>query len=144
MTPDRFFTPEQKIEISSAIKIAEMNTSGEIRVHLEGDLSGDVLDRTAYVFKSIGMQKTKLRNGVLFYLAVNSKKFAVIGDAGINSKVAPDFWDKIKDNMLVNFQAGEFAKGLSEGILMAGEQLKIHFPYLSGDVNELSDDISYG
>ena len=144
MMPDRFFTPEQKIEISSAIKKAEMNTSGEIRVHLEGDLSGDALDRAAYVFKSIGMEKTELRNGVLFYLAIDSKKFAIIGDAGINSKVASDFWDQIKDTMHINFEAGEFSKGLSKGILMTGIQLKKHFPYDAKDINELSDDISYG
>ncbi len=144
MIPDRFFSPEQKIEISSAIKRAEMNTSGEIRVHLEGDVSGEVLDRAAYIFQSIGMQKTELSNGVLFYLAINSKKFAIIGGAGINSKVPSDFWEKIKDAMHNSFEAGEFAKGLSEGILVTGEQLKEHFPYLSEDVNELPDDISYG
>ncbi len=144
MTPDKFFTPGQKTDISLAIKQAEMNTSGEIRVHIEKDFTGDILDRAAYVFKSIGMQKTALRNGVLFYLAIGSKKFAIIGDAGINAKVPEGFWDNIKEAMLVHFTSGEFATGLSEGILMAGEQLKKHFPYLSGDTNELSDDISFG
>ena len=33
---------------------------------------------------------------------------------------------------------------LTAGITMAGEKLKEHFPYQSDDVNELSDEISFG
>jgi uncharacterized membrane protein len=90
------------------------------------------------------MHKTKLRNGVLFYLAVKDRKFAILGDAGINAKVPEGFWDNIKDTMLNHFKNGEFARGLSEGIKMTGEQLKKHFPWKSDDVNELSDEISFG
>jgi uncharacterized membrane protein len=144
MSPDKFFTKEQKEEIARAINEAEMNSSGEIRVHIEGDLKGDVLDRAAYVFKTLEMHKTELRNGVLFYLAVNSKKFAILGDAGINSKVPGNFWDVIKEKMALHFHDGRFAEGLSEGIRMAGEQLKKQFPYKSDDVDELSNEISFG
>jgi uncharacterized membrane protein len=89
------------------------------------------------------MHKTALRNGVLFYLAVVDRKFAIIGDAGINAKVPADFWNDVKEMMLVNFKAGMFTDGLSKGILMAGEHLKIHFPHQPDDVNELPDEISF-
>ena len=138
-----FFTKEEQSMILSAVKEAEAETSGEIRVHIETSCTGDVLDRAAWVFGKLGMHKTALRNGVLFYLAVVDRKFAIIGDAGINAKVPGDFWDKAKEMMLENFKAGKFTEGLSKGILMAGEQLKTHFPHQSDDVNELPDDISF-
>jgi uncharacterized membrane protein len=138
------FTEEQKAGIVNAIKEAELNTSGEIRVHIEKNCPEDVLDRAAFIFEKLKMHKTKLRNGVLFYLAVKDRKFAILGDAGINAKVPEGFWDNIKDTMLNHFKNGEFARGLSEGIKMTGEQLKKHFPWKSDDVNELSDEISFG
>ncbi|MCX6333838.1 MAG: TPM domain-containing protein [Bacteroidia bacterium] len=143
MKASTFFTREQQAHIRSAIKEAEENTSGEIRVHIETSLKGDVLDRAAWIFKKIGMHKTENRNGVLFYLAVTQKKFAVIGDWGINKNVPDDFWDKIKGLLEQNFREEKYTEGLVKGILMAGEQLKEHFPHKSDDVNELPDDISF-
>ncbi len=144
MSPDKFFSTGEKEKIVKSIEEAERNTSGEIRVHIEGVIKGDVLDRASYIFGRLGMQKTELRNGVLFYLAVNSKKFAIIGDAGINAKVPANFWDIIKEKMGAHFRQGDFVNGLCEGIIMAGDQLKTHFPHQTDDVNELSDDISFG
>jgi len=140
----QFFTPEEKKLIGDAIHDAELNTSGEIRVHVEGNCKIDVLDRAAAIFYQLKMDKTKLRNGVLFYLATKSKKFAIIGDKGINEVVPENFWNDIKEMMAKHFQEGEFAIGLEKGIKEAGEHLKKHFPYQSDDVNELSDEISFG
>ena len=144
MKPADFFNQSEKDEIIRAITQAELNTSGEIRVHLESNCKTDTLDRAAYIFEKLGVHKTKLRNGVLFYLAFEDKKFAILGDAGINAVVPENFWDKIKEHILNKFKSNEFAKGISEGILMAGEQLKKHFPYQEDDVNELPDEISFG
>ncbi len=139
-----FFTKEEQTQIVDAIKEAELNTSGEVRVHLDQHCEENMLDRAAFVFAKLKMHRTKLRNGVLFYLATASRKFAIIGDAGINQKVPDDFWDSIKEHVLSKFKEGNFADGLSEGIIKAGEKLKEHFPHQSDDVNELSDDISFG
>ena len=139
-----FFNREEKARIKSAIQEAELNTSGEIRVHIENRCREDVMDRAAWWFAKLEMHKTELRNGVLFYLAIKDRKFAILGDAGINAVTPDDFWDKIKENMLAHFTEGRFTEGLSEGILMAGEQLKVNFPHQKDDVNELSDDISFG
>jgi uncharacterized membrane protein len=138
-----FFTKEQKARILEAIKTAENETSGEIRVHIETSFTGDVLDRAAWIFKKIGMHATGNRNGVLFYLALINRQFAVIGDRGINAVVPPDFWDKVKEKLQVNFRAGKFTEGLVEGILQAGTQLKTHFPRMKDDINELPDEISF-
>ncbi|RZT93209.1 TLP18.3/Psb32/MOLO-1 phosphatase superfamily protein [Ancylomarina subtilis] len=139
-----FFSKEEQKAIKDAIAEAETNTSGEIRVHIENSCPDDVMDRAAYIFAKLEMQKTQLRNGVLFYLAIRDHKFAILGDAGINAKVSESFWNHTKEEILGYFKQGEFAKGLSEGIKMAGQQLKTHFPYQADDVNELSDDISFG
>ena len=139
-----FFTSDQKQQIVAAIKDAELNTSGEIRVHIENHCKKEVLDRASAVFATLDMHKTDLRNGVLFYLSIKDHKFAILGDGGINAEVPDNFWNSIKDMMQNKFKEGEFTEGLSEGINMAGEKLKAHFPYQSDDKNELSDDISFG
>jgi uncharacterized membrane protein len=144
MQPSQFFSKEQKDSILSAVREAELNTSGEIRVHIDKFCKGDVLDRAAYMFEKLQMHRTKLRNGVLFYLAVGDHKFAILGDAGINAVTPDNFWENIKTVMLSSFSEGDFAGGLVRGILMAGTQLKEHFPWMKDDVNELSDDISFG
>ena len=137
-------TEEECTQIVKAIERAELNCSGEIRVHVDGHCKDNVLDSASMTFAKLGMHRTKLRNGVLFYIAALDKKFAVIGDAGINAKVDQDFWDGIVKTMTRHFQEGRFAEGICEGILKCGEQLKTHFPYQDDDVNELSDDVSFG
>lgn len=143
MKASSFFTKEQQAQILASVKEAEKETSGEIRVHIETSFTGEVLDRAAWVFNKLGMHKTADRNGVLFYLAVSDKKFAIIGDAGINAKVPPGFWDDISQLLQKNFRESKFTEGLSEGILLAGEHLKTHFPYSKDDINELPDEISF-
>jgi uncharacterized membrane protein len=144
MKPDTFFLEEEKQAIINAIKEAELNTSGEIRVHLEGNCKEDVMDRAAFIFEKLKMHATEKRNGVLFYLSVNDNKFAILGDAGINAVTPDDFWNDIKELVLAAFKKGDFVTGLTKGILFAGDALKNKFPYKSDDVNELSDEISFG
>ncbi len=140
----KILTPADKELITQAIAAAENKTSGEIRVHIESKCKSEVLDRAAAVFAQLKMHKTALRNGVLFYLSIEDKKFAILGDAGINAKTPENYWDSIKEKMLADFKDGQIAQGLANGITMAGEQLKVHFPVQEDDVNELSDEISFG
>ncbi|MCW3102799.1 MAG: hypothetical protein JWO09_1239 [Bacteroidetes bacterium] len=144
MSAKKFFSKEQQESIMNAIAAAELNTSGEIRVHIDDKCKGDVLVQAAAVFSDLKMDKTKLRNGVLFYLAVDDQQFAIIGDKGINEKVPAGFWDNIRDTMLAHFKKNEFTEGLNTGIVMAGEKLKSHFPLESDDTNELNNEVSFG
>lgn len=144
MNAKSFFSTEQQRQIVDAIKVAELNTSGEIRVHVENHCKGDVLDRSVMVFNMLKMKETAARNGVLIYLAVADRKFAIIGDEGINRLVEHDFWNDVKDEMARCFREGDFTGGVTNGILRVGEKLKAFFPYQSDDVNELPDDISFG
>ena len=139
-----FLTKEEESAIVKAIRVAEKNTSGEIRVHIEATTSLDAYDRAMEVFHELNMDATELQNGVLIYLAVNDKTFVICGDKGINDVVAPDFWDCTRDAMVSQFKLGNYKQGLIDGILNAGEQLKKYFPWQEGDTNELSNEISKG
>ena len=143
MSAKNFFTNAQVKQIEEAIAAAELNTSGEIRVHIENKCKSDVLDCSAAVFAKLKMHKTDLRNSVLFYISVKDHQFAILGDAGINAVVPKDFWDNIKEHVLRNFKDNKFTEGLCEGIKKAGEQLQVHFPFKKGDKNELSNKMNY-
>ena len=140
-----FFSEEQQQSIIEAIKKAEKQTSGEVKVHIEKKCpTTDVMERAKEVFLLLHLHETKENNGVLFYLAYEDRKFAVLGDKGINERVPADFWVSTKDHLRSHFSKGQFTEGLCRGIEEAGSQLKTHFPYQSNDINELPDDISFG
>ena len=102
------------------------------------------MDHATFIFEKLEMHKTQARNGVLFYMAFEDHKFAILGDVGINSRVPKNFWDDIRDEMATHFKSGQLVEGLCHGVHRAGEELKRFFPYSSDDVNELSDEISFG
>lgn len=141
---DKPFSAQQEEQIIDAIRKAEAQTSGEIRVHIESKCTENVLDRAAIVFRQLNMQATEQHNGVLIYLAIDDRKFAIIGDKGINNVVPADFWNSTKDLMQDHFKKHQLTEGLIAGINMAGEQLKKFFPFNSNDSNELSNDVSFG
>src|SRR6201994_1860177 len=137
------FNEEEQQRIRRAIEDAEKHTSGQIRVCIEKTCSEEVLDRAAKYFHQLDMHKTKLRNGVLIYLATVDRKFAIIGDAGINKVVPEGFWDDAKEAMLAQFKFGNLIEGIATGVAMAGEHLQRFFPRELDDKNELSDDIAF-
>lgn len=140
----KLLTEENKAKIASAIQQAEKSTSGEVRVHIESKVKKkkSVFDRAVEVFHQLGMQETTLRNGVLVYVALDDRQFAIIGDQGIHEKVGHDFWDKEKDEMSTYFKQDDIIGGIVYFINQIGEKLQEFFPYQKGDVNELNDEIS--
>ena len=134
---------EEDRRVVEAIKQAELNTSGEIKVHIENHCRGDVEERSLVVFNRLKLNETKLHNGVLIYLAARDHKFAILGDEGINKVVEDGFWNDVKDLMMIHFKEGRFADGLEQGIQRCGEKLKNYFPCQSDNANEIPDDISY-
>ena len=144
MSTSSFLSEQEQANVLAAILDAESQTSGEIRLHLESRCKGDVLDRAAVVFETLAMHKTALRNGVLFYLATDDRKLAILGDGGINAVVPDGFWNEVKDTVIAGLAAGNPAAGIASGIRLAGQQLSTHFPVEENDINELSNDISFG
>ncbi|MCX2718003.1 TPM domain-containing protein [Lentiprolixibacter aurantiacus] len=141
---EAFLTQEEEQEIVDAILEAERDTSGEIRVHLEATAKKDHFERAMEVFHLLKMDNTRERNGVLLYVAVQDHRFVIYGDSGINKVVPHDFWNKTKDLIQEHFKKGHFKQGIIEGVLMAGKELKTHFPWHPDDENELSNEVSRG
>lgn len=139
-----FLSAKEEQEIVAAIRKAERNTSGEIRVHIESSANKDAFKRALEVFHLLKMFNTKQQNAVLIYVAVVDHKFVIYGDDGINNVVPKDFWDSTKNAMQTHFKEGNFKQGIIEGVLKAGEELKSHFPWSINDEDELSNEISKG
>lgn len=129
--------------MEEAVRLAELETSGELRVHIENRCPGAALDRAADVFARLGMHRTAERNGVLVYVALDDHKLAIIGDAGINAKVPPGFWDGIRDRMVERCRRGRVTEGICEAVVAAGKALREYFPRRTDDRNELPDEISF-
>lgn len=144
MKVSEFLSLEEEKKVVEAIKEAELNTSGEIRVHIEHTCEGDRMDHALEIFQKLEMDKTELSNGVLIYVSLDDHQLVIIGDKGINKVVPKDFWESTRDEILSQFKKSNYKQGLINGILEAGKQLKAHFPYQSDDINELDDEISKG
>jgi len=143
-TVETFLTSIEEQEVVAAIRKAEQQTSGEIRVHIENTSKGAIESRALEVFSILKMQNTELHNAVLIYVAVNDKAFAIYGDKGIDAVVPNSFWDDTKNTIQSHFKKGDYKQALVDGILLAGQQLKTHFPYNIDDDNELTNRISKG
>ena len=126
------------------IRRAEDKTSGEVRIHLDCCVKGETLEKARQVFHRLGMDRTKLRNGVLIYLATEDRKFAILGDEGIHRVVPENYWEDVREKMEQSFREGKFFEGIRLGIHEVGEKLKLHFPLEKDDRNELPDTISEG
>lgn len=144
MKAEELFQESDRKRIHEAVHNAELVTSGEIRVFMEDECKNDVLDRAAFVFAQLEMHETDLRNGVLIYLAVEDRKFCIIGDAGIHKIVGNNFWEKITGQMGVYFKENHFVDGIEYAVSKVGEQLSAHFPRHRDDINELPNDIIFG
>lgn len=137
--------PEEEQRIVAAIEAAERVTSGEVRVHLSSTRSGDALKDAQKAFRNLGMHRTAERNGILFYLALECHKFAVLGDQGIHDRVGQSFWDGIRDAMVPELRAGRWVEALELGIAEAGRALAEHFPHQgTRDRDELGNEVSRG
>lgn len=139
-----FFKPKEEKKIVKSIKEAELQTSGEIRVHLDEEEVENIKERAIYIFETLGMKETKDRNGILIYLHPKQKNFLVMGDEGIHKHVGNSFWENISKNMKNSFVNENYAEGVIDAIQSIGLELKTHYPFNSStDENELDDEISY-
>ncbi len=141
---DKYFTADQQQAMVDAIVAAEKNSSAEVRLHIDSVCKGNPYKRGVELFTKLKMDRTEQRNGVLLYIAMESRKVAIIGDEGINKAVEEGFWNSTIEVMVNDFGAGKIVEGISTALESVGERLKAYFPYQSDDVNELSDEISVG
>ena len=141
---EEFLSVQEEEEIVQAIRQAERNTSGEIRVHIERTTKISHYNRALEVFRMLKMFNTKQENAVLLYIAVEDHKFVIYGDKGIDAVVPENFWDTTKNVIQAHFKKGNFKEGIVEGVLQVGEELKAHFPWSESDEDELPNEVSKG
>jgi uncharacterized membrane protein len=139
-----YFTKEQQQKIKSAVAAAEKKTSGEIRVCIDSKIKHEALERAVFWFGKLKMHQTEERNGVLIFIAVEDRKFAVIGDSGIHEKVSQKFWDELVEKMKSFFSSNDLTGGLTHAIEHCGDALAKYFPHQRDDKNELSDEMTFG
>ena len=141
-----FFSPEENEQIVHSIQEAEMQTSGEVRVFVESRCKYvDALDRAAEIFDKLKMEKTELRNGVLFYIAIKDKQFAIFADSGIHKATGKEHWEKVVKEIVSLFSKESIVAGIVACIGKIGQALKTYFPYDKEiDKNELPDEIVFG
>ena len=137
-----FLSLEEEKAVVAAIVAAEKQTSGEIRVHIEGHSEETAMARCQALFHYLKMDNTQDRNGVLIYVAVEDRLLAIVGDTGIDAVTPDDFWESTRDAMLSAFKNGQCAQGLINGVQTAGQALAQHFPWNDNDTNELPNAIS--
>jgi uncharacterized membrane protein len=142
----QFFSAEDNKQIVDCIRIAEKETSGEIRVFVESkNAFVDVLDRAKEIFFDLKMDKTDDRNAVLLYVALDDKEVALFADEGIYKRVGYAYWDAAVKNMLQYFTSDNISNGIEKCVLQIGETLKKEFPFdADTDRNELPDEIVFG
>jgi uncharacterized membrane protein len=141
-----FFTDTEKQRLVAAIKQAEQNTSGEVRVFIESKCRFmDALDRAKEIFFQLEMDQTEERNATLVYVAVKDKQAAIFGDQGIHQKVGDQYWQSEVMKMLQRFKHEQLAEGISLAVTDLGQALQQYFPYNKDtDKNELPDEIVFG
>jgi uncharacterized membrane protein len=139
---ETYLAEEVLVRIEQAIAQAELQTSAEIRVHIEDECTDTALDRAVYVFTSLKMHETAQRNGILIYIAMENRKAAVIGDKGIHEKVAPSYWNDELHLMLEAFKNNQHELGICRIVENMGRLLARHFPIRLDDVNELSNKVT--
>jgi len=126
--------------IVQAIREAEKETSGEIRVYVQrGKLDGDALPAAQKKFDQLGMHKTRDRNGVLIYVAPRAHKFAVVGDQAIHEKCGDALWQSVVAKMRDHFKNERFSDAIVDAIRDIGDVLSQHFPRKGDDKNEMPD-----
>lgn len=145
----RFLGDEDFDAIARAITNAEARTSGEIRIHLERRVPrgrrgvvGDVLERARDVFWSLGMHRTRERSGVLIYLAIEDRRFAIVGDEGIHARVGETYWASVRDLMAEKLRSQRPCEAILSAISETVRVLREHFPPRPDDTDELSDQVS--
>lgn len=143
MRAKEFLNQLRHEHIVAAIREAELQTSGEIRVYVTRKEVDDPVPAAQATFARLGMEKTKERNGVLIFVAPRVNRFAIIGDTAIHAKCGDTFWVEVRDCMAEHFRKSEFTHGIIFGIKKAGTLLSQHFPRRPDDENELPDDVAH-
>lgn len=141
--PRKLLTAAETAAVEVAVKEAERNTSAEVKVVFVRHCWGDMKAKAQRIFRDLGLDKTKQRNGVLLLFVVANREFLIYGDEGIHQKVGPDFWNDVRNEMADAFREKRFGAGISHVVQRIGQKLAQYFPCQRDDIDEISNEILY-
>lgn len=100
---------------------------------------GEVRRAALAHFYSEGLQHTRDATGVLIYISVLERRVWILGDRGINERLAPQIWQDCVDRLVQGIKEKRQGAALCAAIVEIGSLLRDHFPIKADDRNELSD-----
>ncbi len=140
---ERLLHPSDQRRILEAIRAAELSTSAELKVHVEARCpAADPHTRAVELFTRLGLHRTEARNAVLLYAAVHDRRFAIVGDAGLEEPPGAPFWTAPNRRVSIAFRRGAYGEGLAGAVELLGEQLRRRFPGRAGKKDELDNELS--
>jgi uncharacterized membrane protein len=141
MKPKDFLRNIDRAKVVSAIRAAEKQTSGQIRVFVSRQRHPDTMKSAQRAFARLKMARTGKRNGVLIFLSPETQALAIVGDVAVHKKCGDNFWHGVVEAMETHLRHGEFTAAIVDAIQKVGAVLGEHFPRQPGDRNELPDEI---
>jgi putative membrane protein len=100
-----------------------------------------VRDRAVRSFYEQGLYRTRAATGVLIFISLFERRVWILGDRGINARIAPEQWQGMVDQLIAGIRQGTASAALCAVILSCGQLLKQHFPDQGSEQNELQDDL---
>ena len=92
-------------------------------------------------FTARGMPRTRLRSGVLLYVALQERYAEIIVDTGLDGKVDQKVWDEIIASVLIAAREDRMREGLIDAVRVVGSVLARHAPRSADDVDELPNKV---
>jgi uncharacterized membrane protein len=125
--PKHGLSEADRLALVDAIREAERDHVGEIRVHLEERCpGGDALARAKKLFGQLGMHRTQHETGVLLYVATEHRRAAVFADRGIHGATSPAIWQEVVAHVADGYRKGKPAEGLIAAVAQIGAVLREH------------------
>jgi putative membrane protein len=100
-----------------------------------------VRDRAVRSFYEQGLYRTRAATGVLIFVSLFERRVWILGDRGINERIAPEQWQGMVDQLIAGIRQGTAPAALCAVINSCGQLLQQHFPDQGNDQNELQNDL---
>lgn len=107
---------------------------------------GAVLKRTErrrkFVWKSaaerfLSLTPVRGKAGVLISVSLEENEAALVADTGIASKLPPEYWPALREQLVAALKEGKHAEGIIASINKLAGELTTHFPGGADDANQL-------
>jgi uncharacterized membrane protein len=117
--------------VHRAVQSAEKDTSVRIVVYISHRRVTDPMKAGHQAFKKLKLETEQEKAGLLFFIAPQSRKFAVLGGTALHEKLGQAWWDRLVQVLSADFRREKFTDGLVSVLDEIAPALKLHFPFRS-------------